>query len=127
MRGIITIVLLLLAAHSAFSSIHAPTPGSSAADTVKVQMYHPEFYKKKKPKPVRKKMVLVSPVHLEPDDSTQSKANGSENTPPWQSGDRLFHAFLFDSRAHDLSWTYSARRWEAHAAPPDSPPPQHHR
>ena len=126
MRGIVAIVLLLLAFETAFCSTYAPIPTGPAHKTVTVQSHTFEFYKKKKQEPLRKKKDFASPVHAQSDDSSENKAGGGEEVAPFQSGDRLFSHLSFASLSgqNTLRWADIQRRWKGCVLTPDSPPPQ---
>ncbi|WP_345270737.1 hypothetical protein [Nibrella viscosa] len=117
---------MLLACYSAFSAPYAVPESPNHINKLTIQTYTPDIYKKKRQRPpIRRKMVLVSQVNLQTDESIEGQSESAESQ-------HVLSGFL-DMNENDF------RRWIGHQTqgsvtyfcnrsfwciPPDSPPPQ---
>gem|GEM_PF-5084148 len=88
--------------------------------------YNPCLHKQKKSKPIRRKMVLSSPIHLECDDSEETNSGKSHTPSPLSFGDRHGMDYLLAARmaSRRAQWQHSLGAWKTCYLTPDSPPPQ---
>ncbi|WP_345241132.1 hypothetical protein [Nibrella saemangeumensis] len=93
---------------------------------VTIQKYTPDIYNKKRQRaPIRRKMVLVSQVNLQADESTESHSSCDESQHFSAAAlENQKGGFLFWSVRETSSFRNYLRSRPLWCIPPDSPPPQ---